>query len=336
MDLLADEALGRGVLGCEPYETTLIHVQPQPFFEVAYVRGGLAERQPRTYRIGYWYWETDTAPSEWARQAALIDELWVATSFVADAVRDLGVPTFTMPPGLNPRAFKSRPRGYFGLPEQKFLFLFAFHLASSMERKNPLGLIAAYRLAFGADPSASLVIKVSSAGTCDPALLAALHREAADEDVIILDAVMTDEDMLALMEVCDCYVSLHRSEGFGLTMAEAMLLGKPVIATGYSGNLDFMSRSNSLLVDHRLVTLDRDMPPYAAGAHWAEPSIEHAGKLMRRVRDEPALAAQLGAKARDDIRRQLSTEATGERVARRLDEIARDARATAQPVATSG
>src|SRR5262249_45348967 len=118
-------------------------------------------------------------------------------------------------------------------------------------------------------------------------------------------------------------VSLHRSEGLGLTMAEAMLLGKPTIATGYSGNVDFMDETNSLLVDYRLVTLEHDYPPYTRGLHWAEPSIEHAAQLMRRLYENRQFAEALGARARSDLRRRLSYSHTGHLMAKRLFEIAR-------------
>ena len=108
------------------------------------------------------------------------------------------------------------------------------------------------------------------------------------------------------MAACDCYVSLHRAEGFGLTMAEAMAIGKPVIATGYSGNVDFMSGENSYLVDYALGRVGPDCEIYPPEGEWAEPSIEHAAELMRRVRDEPAEAAAKGGRARADVARLLA------------------------------
>src|SRR5262249_29627249 len=123
---------------------------------------------------------------------------------------------------------------------------------------------------------------------------------------------------------CDAYVSLHRSEGFGLTMAEAMALGKPVIATRYSGNLDFMTDDNSLLVDCRPVPVARSAHLYRTGCTWAEPSVEHAAQLMRRVADDPDHGRAIGERARRDVRVTLSLEAAGRRMARRLEELARE------------
>ncbi|MBV8520671.1 MAG: glycosyltransferase, partial [Acetobacteraceae bacterium] len=125
----------------------------------------------------------------------------------------------------------------------------------------------------------------------------------------------------SLIDAADAYVSLHRSEGLGLTMAEAMLLGKPVIATGYSGNMDFMDESNSLLVDYKLVRLTREIPPYEAYCRWAEPDIDHAARLMRRIYENRDWARDLGTKARADARTLLSLDTAGQRMAHRLADI---------------
>jgi glycosyltransferase involved in cell wall biosynthesis len=317
----SDDPHHANYIGLEFYDTTIIHIQPEPFFDISYLRGGLLERSPRTYRIGYWYWELDSIPQSWRQQAAEVDELWAATTFVVDAMKErFDLPVFQMMPGVELPSFSPRPKDYFGLPEDKFTFLFVFHMTSIMERKNPFGLIKAYRRAFGDDGRVSLVLKTSF-GEKHPDLMTEMREAAAGTDITIIDAVYSQEETLSLMAASDCYVSLHRSEGFGLTMAEAMLLGKPVIATGYSGNVDFMDASNSLLVDYEVVTLNRDYLPYKAGSHWAEPSVDHAAQLMRRVYDNQTWARDLGAKAKLDLRQRMSIEASGRRMAARLAEI---------------
>jgi glycosyltransferase involved in cell wall biosynthesis len=223
-------------------------------------------------------------------------------------------------PGLEHPMFEPLPRSRFGLPDGTFLFLFTFHMASIMERKNPLGLIAAFVEAFGKDDTVGLVLKTASRNMY-PEQLAELRDAGAGYNVIIIDDDYTREELLALMNACNSYVSLHRSEGYGLTMAEAMLLGKPVIATNYSGNLDFMSDENSLLVKYDLVTLDRDYPPYDAGMRWARPSTSHAAECMRKVRDNPEWARELGVKAKADLARRMSLKESGRKVADRLREI---------------
>jgi glycosyltransferase involved in cell wall biosynthesis len=154
-----------------------------------------------------------------------------------------------------------------------------------------------------------------------PAQMDLLREAAIGSNVQIIDEVYDADEVLSLTDVCDAYVSLHRSEGLGLTMAEAMLMGKPVIATNYSGNVDFMNTSNSLLVPFELVKLGRQLPPYDADLMWAEPSIEHAAALMRRIVDEPVWARELGARAKVSAETALSVEAAARKVEQRLAEI---------------
>jgi glycosyltransferase involved in cell wall biosynthesis len=137
----------------------------------------------------------------------------------------------------------------------------------------------------------------------------------------VIDEVMAREEALALLDCADCYASLHRSEGLGLGLAESMLLGKPVIATGYSGNLDFMSPDAAHLVESRRVPIVEDLSPYPKGCHWAEPSVEHAAALMRQVYDRPDEARALGNRAKAHAERVLSVEAAGRRMADRLRAI---------------
>ena len=316
-----DENRHNEYLGLEIHDITIIHTQPEPFFDVAYDRAGLAPRTPRTYRIGYWYWELEEIPPHWQKHADEVDEIWTATKFVGDALRErFDVPVRVIMPGLEHPIFKPLPRSHFGLPENTFLFLFTFHMASIMERKNPIGLIAAFLAGFGKDSTVGLVLKTSF-GHLYPLQMNELREAARGLNVIIIDDVFSQAEVLALMDTCDSYVSLHRSEGYGLTMAEAMLLGKPVIATGYSGNLDFMSDETSLLVDFDLVTLDRDYPPYKAGMRWAHASIAHAAECMRKVRDNPEWARALGAKAKVDLEGRMSVKVSGRKMVARIAEI---------------
>lgn len=307
--------------GLEDFDATIIHTQPEPFFGDAYARCDLQERSPRTYRIAYWYWEFDTVPESWIAHAAGVDEVWAATEFVAKGLRErLSVPVKTLFPGVRLGTYTRRERKYFGIPDNTFIFLFNFHMNSVMERKNPLGLIRAFKQAFRPDEPVLLVIKTMF-GHHHPAQMDALLKAAAECNVQVIDQTYDADEVLSLTDVCDAYVSLHRSEGLGLTMAEAMLLGKPVIATNYSGNVDFMNDSNSLLVPYELVKLGQALPPYDAALMWAEPSIDQAAALMRRVFDEPAWARELGARAKASAEASLSVHAAGRKVAQRLAEI---------------
>jgi glycosyltransferase involved in cell wall biosynthesis len=323
VDRRKDEPIHHHFVGSEHHDTTLVHIQPDPYFRDAYVLSGLHPRQPRSYRIGYWYWEMDTIPESWKLPALQTDELWAATRFVGDALKArFDQPVFTLPPGVALAPFQRRARDHFGVPSGKFAFLFVFHMMSIMERKNPLGLIRAFARAFGPDAPVVLVLKTTF-GKNHPQLIEELHRAAAEApaEVVIIDEIYTQDETLSLMDACDSYISLHRSEGLGLTMAEAMLLAKPVIATRFSGNLDFMSDTTSLLVDCKVVEIGRSVPPYEAHMRWAEPSEEHAARLMRRIFDDRDFAKALGQRARVDLEANLSPVAAGQRMVVRLEAI---------------
>lgn len=310
----------RPFMGLELYDATLIHVQPEPYFSTVYAQAGL-EPAPGRYRIGMWYWEFGEIPPEWGVQAETLHEVWAPTRFIAEALhRSLRVPVHSVLPGVRLGAFTPLPRSHFGIPDDRYAFLFMFDMNSIQERKNPLGLIEAYVEAVRADDRAVLVIKVSR-GANAPRELARLLQAAKRAHAIVIDRMMSREESYALMHACDCYVSLHRSEGLGLTMAEAMLLAKPVIATGYSGNLDFMTPRDSRLVGYRLVPLERDIHPYRRGWLWAEPSCEEAACWMRWACKHPDEARELGLLGQQAALRALSPEAAAARIDTRLAAI---------------
>ncbi|MFK5600322.1 glycosyltransferase [Methylobacterium sp. HMF5984] len=316
-----DDPTGHHFQGLEFYDTTLIHVQPEPLFDEVYKLAGLLPRHEKTYRIGYWYWEFGEVPESWNRASLQCDEIWTATKFIADGLRrHYRQPIYVLTPGIEMPVFDRMPRNRFQIPDDEFVFVFVFHMTSIMDRKNPLGLIEAFKQAFNSTDKARLVIKTSF-GAGYPKSMDALKTAAEESKIDIIDAVFTRDETLSLIDCGDAYVSLHRSEGLGLTMAEAMLLGKPVIATRYSGNCEFMDDNNSLLVDYEEVQLDRDIDPYKAGLRWAEPSIEHAAVLMRKLYEQPEIARAVGARAKDDLERRLSYSTTGRAVAERLGEI---------------
>lgn len=307
--------------GMEHHDVTIVHTQPEPFFREAYRRAGIFQRVPRTYRIAYWYWEFDSAPESWTNFARDVDEVWVATEFVARGVRKrVDVPVRTLFPGVKLGHFTPRDKTYFGLDKSAYVFLFTFHMMSVMERKNPLGLVRAFKQAFASTENAALVLKVSF-GERHPQQLQALRKACEGARITVIDEVFSADKVLSLMHACDAYVSLHRSEGLGLTMAEAMLMGKPVIATGFSSNVDFMDDSNSLLVPYELVKLAEPIPPYDAGMEWAEPSTHQAAAHMRKLYENREWARELGAKARASALANLSVEAAGRRISQRLEEI---------------
>ncbi len=253
------------------------------------------------HRIGFWFWETESLPAAYAPSAALLDEIWVASDYVASAVRT----TVSRPVRVCPvpvRQFDPTPmsRAELGVPEG-FLFLFMFDFLSGVQRKNPIGLVEAFCRAFRPGEGPTLLLK-SINGDLARGAREALRAAIADRpDVITMDGYLSGGARDALLASCDCYVSLHRSEGYGLTMAEAMTLGKPTIATAYSGNLAFMTAENSFLVPYRRATVPGGCEPYPEGDWWAEPDLDAAAAIMRSVHDNPALAADRGHRGRRDV-----------------------------------
>ena len=273
------------------------------------------------YSIGLWFWEVSRFRSEWQSSFELVDEVWAPTAHVAGALSPISpIPVVTMRVPLQMPAIVPRSRAELGVPEG-FLFLFSFDYLSVFERKNPLAVVEAFSRAFAPGEGPSLALKCIN-GEHDPANHERLLAAAGErEDIHIIDRYLSPGEKDGLTAACDCYVSLHRSEGFGLGMAEAMYLGKPVIATGYSGNLDFMTEENSLLVDYRLAPIGPGAPPYPADAEWAEPDIEHASALMRLVFEDRDASVALGERAAEDIRRTHSPAVVGELMNDRLEHL---------------
>ena len=308
-------------LGLEVFPFTILTHAGSPFFLSAYQRSGLFRRE-NVYRIAYWAWELERVPDEWVEAARLVDEIWSPTEFVAEAMRSrISLPVFQMLPGVEVGDVEPVTRASLGIPEDDLVFLFMFDLQSQLHRKNPLSTIRAFQKAFRRDDAATLIIKATG-GDVHPADLAELRQMCAADKVILVEEHMSRARAYGMIAMCDCFISLHRSEGFGLGLAEAMLLGKPVIATGYSGNLDFMSRENSMLVDYQLVQIEEDRPIYTRGNFWAEPSIDHAAFYLRYVYENRQEVAARAAQVQPALRQKLSLESAGRRMADRLSQIA--------------
>jgi glycosyltransferase involved in cell wall biosynthesis len=251
------------------------------------------------YNVGGWAWETEHMPAEMARNAAMLDEIWVPSDFVRAAIEPLvEVPVRTFPhPVVAPPVDRRFHPGRLGIP-QGFFFLFSFDFNSAFERKNPLGVLEAFSRAFKPGEGPSLVLK-SVNGDQRPIeherLLAAVNGRP---DVVAVDAYLTAAERGALLGACGCYVSLHRSEGFGLGMAEAMALGRPVVATAYSGNLQFMDESTAWLVPAGRVPVGHHAPPYDPGEFWADPDLDAAASAMRAVVEDQSAATARAERAR--------------------------------------
>ena len=280
--------------------------------------GDVLARRPT---IGQWAWETDVLPASWSPAFDLLDEIWTFSTFVAHNLGPLSpIPVLVIPMAV----VVPDPSGV-QLPitrDDRFTFLFMFDLFSTLRRKNAAGLIDAFTRAFAPGEGPRLLLKTVN-GRLRPDVEGELRQKVGERpDIELLDAYLEPAQNAALIARADCYVSLHRSEGFGLTIAESMALGTPVIATGYSGNTDFTTPHNSYLVDWTPTRVGPDCEIYPPDGTWAEPDLDHAAELMRRVWRRPQEARAKAERARLDIHRQYSPEVVGRLARARLERLA--------------
>ena len=325
--LIQRSAPAAGIADHAQYNLTLAHLNPPE------LHLGL-ERYPdafhRCYVIGYWLWEVPRFPNHWRPRIKALDEIWTASTYsqeILSRAADIPVRYMPIPVEVSPEPLS---REDFDLPDDRFIFLFAFNPGSSVARKNPYGVIEAYKRAFAEAAEPPLLVIKAHHLKQHPQIAPGLRAAVEEVGGILLEDHFTRPRMHALTALADCVISLHRAEGFGLLMAEAMALGKPVIATGYSSNMDFMTEDNSFPVRYRLreITMadHADQPlfrqMYAAGQSWAEPDIGHAAELMRYVIDHPKVAQARAARAKNDLASGWSYEAVGKRMDERFRQLA--------------
>lgn len=257
------------------------------------------------YTIGVWAWEVEDFPDSFDTALGLVDEIWAISEFVRDAIaRKTDKPVYVIPypvPELPRTAELDRAR--FGIGDQPYL-LYMFDYFSVFERKNPVGLVEAFTAAFADGEGPALVIKSVNGERFRSEREQLLSACRGRSDIHLIEDYLDADAVRSLITHCAAYVSLHRAEGLGLTMSEAMSAGRPVIATGYSGNLDFMTADNSLLVGYAPVEIPASARPYGPPTRWAEPDLAEAARRLRWVHENPAAAAELGLRAQESMRSQ--------------------------------
>ncbi|MSU69205.1 MAG: glycosyltransferase [Opitutaceae bacterium] len=318
---LGDQTYADRLQEDNPYEVNVIHLDPPSSHD-------LDRHHGRAFRVGkrniaYWAWELPDFPDAWMSAFDFYDEVWCPSDFTRVAIEMKSpVPVIRMPHAI---AF-ARPEGdfrpRFGLPAGKFLFLLVYDLNSYSERKNPSDVIEAFRQSGLAGADAALIVKVQNVAG-NEADFTALQSAVADlPGTVLIANTLSRAEVYQLEAACDCFVSLHRAEGFGLAVAECMYLGKPVISTNWSATAEYVTAENGCPVDCRTVSLAQNHGPYMKGSTWAEPDVAHAAAWMRKLFADRALAARLGIAARAAIEARFSPAVIGARYRQRLEAIA--------------
>jgi len=318
---LGDQTYAARLQSANPHPVNVVHLDPPATRDLDYHHGrGFREGK---YNIAYWAWELPEFPDAWIPNFGYFDEVWCPSEFVRAAIAHKSpLPVVTMPHAISFARPTGDHRARFGLPAGKFLFLCLYDLNSYSERKNPRGMIEAFRQSGLAGPNAALVVKVqnSAANAADFAELQAAVRDLPG--TVLLTETLSREEIYQLEGACDCFVSLHRAEGFGLALAECMALGMPVISTNWSAPAEFITAQTGCPVNYTLTTIAQSRGPYSKGQVWAEPDVTHAAWWMKQVCADPALARSLGAAAQAAIEAQFSATVVGARYRRRLESIA--------------
>jgi len=280
----------------------------------------------RGYNVVAPVWELPRYPDEWARQLNRFNEIWAPTAFVETAIRNaVSVPVYRLPNACEPHITSDLERSHFGIPQTAFAILYFFDLRSWVARKNPWAAIEAFRRLTVARPKAQvhLVLKLNCSAFEPDIVIRLTERVAPFRDrVSIIDSTLTDNEVKNLVRCCDCFLSLHRSEGFGRGPAEAMFFGKPVIATGWSGNTDYMNSQNSFPVKYTLRAVMEGEYPQHEDQVWADADISEASEILASIVDNPNIGLAVGKRARDYMRQYFSDDVIGAIYKKRLSAIA--------------
>ena len=287
------------------------------------------ELPSHAYNIIVPAWDLNFYPQKWAQQLEIFEEIWVTSKFVFDVMQNsVSRPVFHLSPPVQFNLLSLLGRKYFSLPESSYLFTLFLNLKSCIDRENPFAVLKAFEKVNNQRPQEDtrLVIKLnyprdSEGNDKFQKLMKEIDQYHYQDRIIIIDKLLTGNEIKNLIRCCDCFISLHRSEEFGRGMAEAMYLGRPVIATGYSGNLDFMDSHNSCLVDYKLITKDEGTYPYARGQVWADAGIDHAAEYMLKLLDDHNTGRDLGQIARQYMRVHFNNKVIGLKYKERLDII---------------
>jgi glycosyltransferase involved in cell wall biosynthesis len=296
-----------------PHDTILLHFNADTFLD-------LFDRFPlsalfRRRRIGHWVWELPVFPVQWGAALAKVHEVWTPSRFVAETVANATNKMVRVIPYCVTvkDCPQSEARDHLNLPREAFIFLTIFDSNSFPVRKNPLGAIRAFTDAFPNNGVSApiLVIKCHGRGNRGAEFQKIKELCARNKRLVLIDRVVSENEMTLMRAACDCLISLHRAEGFGLNIAECMGQGKIVIATNFSGNTDFTRPGNSLLVPYKMAEVGKQAYIHGAGQWWAEPDHDAAVSAIQQAHSNRSDIQRLASRARADIAQQYSFDAIG-------------------------
>lgn len=289
------------------YSINLVHINPNIWAETYNKFSN--EVFDYRYNIAFWLWELEEFPNKWVDCIETVDEIWTPSEFISESIRRKTIKSVkTVPYAICLDTENLYPKRYFGLPEDKFFFLVMYDFKSISERKNPKAVIRAYKNAFNQDDEGTgLVIKINHLGKKRE--LKQLQEEMSGyKNIYYITDNLSRKEIESLIADVDVLVSLHRSEGFGLPLAEAMYLGTPVIATGWSANVEFMEKDCSCLVDYKLTKIEKNIGPYEKGNRWAEADIFCASQYMKKLYYDRTYWAKISESGKQKIRQKLKAE----------------------------
>lgn len=302
-----------------PYDVNLIHINPHEL-GLAFMQQDASVWNYR-YNIGYWLWELEEFPDEWIPCFQCLDEIWAPSEFICNAIRKkTTLPVRCMPYYVDVHIGTIYERKHFGIPEDKFLYLMMYDQSSCMERKNPIGVLNAFKMAFEKEnKNVGLVIKINNPTPESRRQI----RSVLDgyTNIYLIEETLSRDEVNSLTKCVDVVVSLHRAEGFGLVLAEAMLLGTPTVATNWSSNTEFMNENVACMVDYELITIEKDMPPFKAGNRWADANLDQAAGYMKKLYEDKEYYEMIRKNAKEYAEEKLGMDQAAGRMRERLKEI---------------
>lgn len=329
-DSMTDTTYRDRITNTLPYNINLIHVNASEFTR-AYMDIG-QEAWDQRYNIGYWLWELEDFPEEWIGNFHLVDEIWTPAEFISNTLRKYtDKPVNTIPYAVTAPTDDAFGRKYFHLPEEEFLYLMMFDGGSRAERKNPDAVIEAFKRAYGqvqgmdtqqkGTEKVGLVVKINEPEQSEKDIRYIKEKLAGYENIYFICETLTKVQVNSLIKCVDVFVSLHRAEGFGLVLAEAMIVGTPVIATNWSANTEFMNSEVACMVDARMVEIKRALPPFKKGYHWADADVDQAADYMRKLYEDADFYKRIQMHATSYIAERLSMKRSSGLLKDRIEQI---------------